>query len=257
MKRLLLVDGSNMVMRAAFGGELTPADAVPIATGLIRRAARQVGASHLIIALDSSAPSWRKVEFPEYKANRSVDTDPWLRAAHEHWLRLGWYVEEVAGFEADDVIATLAQRAKPHGAVTVLSNDSDLLSLTSIGIEILKPMNGGLFTTVSPSGICIKYDIASPRLLTDYKALTGDKGDNIPGVPGIGPVKAARMLRAYGSLEATIAAGTTARCKDSSLVQQHAATALRAFKLVSLSFDAPILPVKPHDCQFQEVRPNA
>jgi len=129
MNRLLLVDGSNMVMRAAFGGELTPADAVPIATGLIRRAARQVGASHLIVALDSSAPSWRKLEFPEYKANRTVDTDPWLRAAHEHWLRMGWYVEECAGFEADDVIASLALRAKPACPVTVLSNDSDLLTV--------------------------------------------------------------------------------------------------------------------------------
>jgi DNA polymerase-1 len=257
MNRLLLVDGSNMMMRAAFGGELTPTDALPIATGLIRRAARQAGASHMIVALDSSAPSWRKLEFPDYKANRSVDTDPWLRAAYEHWLRLGWYVEDVAGFEADDVIATLAKRAAVVCPVSVLSNDSDLLSLTDVqGVEVLKPMNGGVFSPVSAQGVCIKYDLKSPALLTDYKALTGEKGDNIPGVPGIGPVKAARLLRKHLNLEMIIACGLEGACKESKLVAEHREVAERAFRLVSLRFDAPISPVKPHDCRFQEGGPN-
>lgn len=244
-------------MRAAFGGDVSPADAVPIATGLIRRAARQVEASHLIVALDSSVPSWRKLEFPEYKANRRVDTDPWLRAAHEHWLRLGWYVEECAGFEADDVIASLAKRAQPASPVMALSNDSDLLSLTSLGIEILKPMNGGRFEEVTHGQVCRKYNVQDAIFLTDFKAMTGEKGDNIPGVPGIGPVYAAALLQAYGNLGMIIMNGLAAKCRHSALVAEHKTTAELAFKLVSLSFDAPILPVKPHDCRFLESRPNA
>lgn len=251
MKKLLLVDGSNMVMRAAFGGEKSPADAVPIATGLVRRAALQVEASHLIIALDSSMPSWRKMVFPEYKANRTVDTSPWLDAAHQHWLRMGWYVEECGGFEADDIMATLAKRALAVCPVVVLSGDSDLLSLTeNQGVTVLKPMNGGTFSPVSAQGVCIKYDLKSPALLTDYKSMTGEKGDNIPGVPGIGPVKAARLLRSAPGLGAIIVDGLNGRCKDSKLVAEHQETARRAFELLSLRFDAPILPVKPHDCRF-------
>jgi 5'-3' exonuclease len=252
VKKLLLVDGSNLVMRAAFGGEISPAQAVPVATGMIKRAALQVGASHMLVALDSSAPSWRKLEFPDYKAHRTGDTGPWLKAAHEHWLRLGWYVEECAGFEADDVIATLAKRAMPVCPVVAVSNDSDLLSLTDFqGVSVLRPTNGGTFALMSAQEVCVKYDLKAPIFLTDYKALTGEKGDNIPGVPGIGPVKAARLLQKYLNLGMIILCGMRGDCKESVVVARHRAAAERAFRLVSLRFDAPVLPVKPHDCIFK------
>lgn len=121
MKKLMLVDGSNVVMRAAFGGDLSPERAVPIATGLVERAVRQAGASHLIVALDSPGTSWRRVEYPEYKADRTVNTEAWLQAAHRAWTRLGWRVEAWNDLEADDIIATLATRAHKHVAVVVVS----------------------------------------------------------------------------------------------------------------------------------------
>lgn len=259
MKRLLLVDGSNMIMRAAFGGDVTPEQSVPIARGLIRRAARQADASHMIVAMDSEAPSWRKEIFPDYKADRTRDTGPWLRAAHEHWSRIGWYVEECAGFEADDVIATLAKRAMAFCPVTVLSSDSDLLTLTeNQGVTVLKPMDGGLFAPVTAQGVCIKYDLKSPAVLTDYKAMVGEKSDNVPGVPGIGPVKAARLLRKHFNLPLIISAGAKGECKEAALVAEHREKAELAFRLISLRFDAPTPQVKPNDCFFRtEDRPNA
>jgi DNA polymerase-1 len=248
MTRLLLVDGSNIVMRAAYGGQIEPKEAARTATGMIRRASLQARASHLVIAIDSAAPSWRKQEFPDYKANRSLDTTPWIRAGQEAWARAGWMVEECAGYEADDVIATLSKRAQAVSQVTVCSGDSDVLSLTANGVEILRPVNGGVFMFMTKAEVCIKYDIPAPELLTDYKAMVGEANDGVPGVPGIGPVKAARLISQYGPLEAILSAGAERRCKDSLKVAENATVAKRAFRLVSLSFDAPIIPVKPSDC---------
>lgn len=260
--KLLLVDGSNLMMRAAFGGEVRPADASPVAAGMIRRAVKQIAATHLVVAIDSPQPSWRKELFPDYKAQRETDTTAWILSGFQHFTRLGWYVLDHGGFEADDIIATLARRAlaakkaegrmqNEEGEVWVLSGDSDVLPLIDEGVKVLRPMNGGVFSPVSAQGVCIKYDIKSPTLLTDYKAMTGEKGDNVPGVPGIGPVKAARLLRSYGNLGMTILAGETAKCKESQKVHEHRAAAEFAFKLLSLSYDAPIPPIKPSECFFQ------
>jgi DNA polymerase-1 len=244
---LLLVDGSNMIMRAAFGGDIEPERAVPIATGLILRAARQVQASHLILALDSPGPSWRKQADPTYKANRTRDTAPWLQAAFEGWTRAGFYVEAVEGFEADDILATLAARARQH-RVKVLSGDSDLVPLLDLDATLLRPVNGGVFEEVTRAEAREKWNIAAPSLLVDLKAMTGETGDNIAGVPGIGPVKAAKLIAAYGSLDGTIEAGRAEQCKESKTVFAHQIAARQAFKLLTLRQDVPIMPVKPSSC---------
>jgi DNA polymerase-1 len=252
--KLLLVDGSNLVMRAAFGGDIEPRIAVPIATGLIHKAARQCAASHLIVALDvPGAPSWRKQKLPTYKAHRTRDTAPWFLAAHEEWSgRLKWFVEGVDLFEADDVIATIALRAKGRAEVVICSGDSDLLPLTAHGFAVLKPENGGKFKTVQAADVCAKYQIASPDLLRDLKALTGEDGDNIPGVPGIGPVKAGKLLQTYRDFAGVMGAAQPPKSTDKDLlkVAEHAAAAHLAYELIGLRTDADVLPVKPSDCRY-------
>lgn len=125
--RLLIVDGSNVVMRAAFGGDVAPRQAVPVASGMIERAARECEATHLVVALDCPGePSWRRVFYPEYKANRTCETAEWITAAWREWSQAGWYVENQAGFEADDIIATVAVRARERAEVFIYSSDSDL-----------------------------------------------------------------------------------------------------------------------------------
>jgi DNA polymerase I len=249
MKKLLLVDGSNIVMRAAFGGDIEPERSVVIATGLIHRAIRQSEASHLIVAMDADAPSWRKLEFPEYKADRTLDTSPWLHAAHESWLRLGWYIEECGGFEADDVIATIADRASKVSEVVAVSNDSDILALADIGIKILRPENGGTFKLFHAMDVCTKYKLRFAGQLTDYKAMTGESSDNVPGVPGIGPKRASDLLRAHDNLTEIISWGATqGACKYSKQVYECREAALLALRLVTLRKDAPISPIKPANC---------
>lgn len=250
---LLIVDGSNLVMRSALGGELPPHVAVGTATGLVERAARQAGATHLVVALDSPAgvPSWRKERYPDYKANRTTDTTPWLQAVYAHWVeRKRWWVEECSRFEADDIIATLARRIVGRCTVTVLSGDSDLLPLTAEGIQILKPVNGGRFEFVTAAQVCTKYTIAAPDLLVDLKSMTGESGDNVPGVDGIGPVRAHQLLAAYGRLDGVIAAGVAGKCKHSIRVAAAADTVHLARELVTLNTDAPVLPIKPSTCAF-------
>jgi DNA polymerase-1 len=249
MKKLLLVDGSNIVMRAAFGGDIEPERAVQIATGLVERAIRQSEASHMIVAMDANLPSWRKVEFPEYKSDRTLDTSPWLHAAHESWLRMGWYIEECGGFEADDVIATVADRASRISEVVAVSNDSDILALADIGVKILRPENGGTFCLWHAMDVCKKYNLRFAGQLTDFKAMCGEKGDCVPGVPGIGPVRASALLRAHESLDEIISWGAgKSACKYSRQVYECREVALRAQRLVTLRKDAPIVPIKPTNC---------
>jgi 5'-3' exonuclease len=248
MKKLLLVDGSNIVMRAAFGGDIEPERAVQIATGMVERAVRQSEASHMIIAMDANVPSWRKLEYPDYKADRTLDTSPWLHLAYGHWSRIGWYVEECGGFEADDIIATIAARA-PTGTIVVVSNDSDILSLVNTQVEVLRPQNGGTFGQWFANDVCKKFSIRFVRQLTDYKAMCGESGDNVPGVPGIGPIRASKLLSQYNGLNEIISAGGLSGAdKYERQVYECREVALRALRLVTLRKDAPIVPIKPANC---------
>ena len=242
-------------MRCALGGELPPADAVKIATCMINLAARRLGATHLICALDfPGVPTWRKKLYPEYKANRTTDTAPWLEAAGEAWVQRGWRVAAVPGFEADDVIATLAARASVHAnaAVLVLSGDSDLLPLLDWNIAVIRLKNGGIIEAASPASVRAKYGVEAPKRLMDFKALAGEAGDNVPGVEGVGPVRARQLLAAYGDLEGVIAAGMKNTCKYSIKVAASAAAARLSLQLVSLRFDVPVEPIAPKTCAFQE-----
>jgi DNA polymerase-1 len=249
--KLLLVDGSNITMRAAFGGDIEPERATQIATGIIERLIRQTQATHMVVAMDSSAPSWRKALFPDYKAHRN-DTTPWIARSFEEWTLRGWYVDECAGYEADDIIATLAKRADGRDVI-VVSNDSDLLALAGMA-KILRPQNGGVFEEFTVDHVKAKFGIESPSQLPDYKALVGEPGDNIPGVRGIGPKKAARLLCDWGSLESIITVGSSPTCddKEAKLVAEQQATARLALKLAGLRFDALLTIMKLGDCKLRQ-----
>jgi 5'-3' exonuclease len=250
---LLLVDASNLLMRCAFGGDVPPEESTPTAIGMIDRAARELGATHLVCAFDyPDAPSWRKLEFPAYKAHRTRDTSLWLIHGAAACSSNGWCVEHAPGFEADDVIATIALRVADRAPVVVCSGDSDLLGLAAHrNITVARPLTGGEFQRFIASDVCEKYQIPAAHLLFDYKAMVGESGDNVPGVPGIGPKKAAALLHKLGSLEHIIHAGRGGYNKDSELVALHAPEAMRALRLVSLRPDAPVAPIQPSRCALR------
>lgn len=250
--KLLLVDGSNILLRCAFGGDIPPERSTPTAMGMIDRAARELEATHLVIALDyTDGPSWRKLEYSDYKAHRTVSTAAWLVHGAGEMSKRGWSVQLSSGFEADDIIATLASRAVERAAVVVYSNDSDMLALATDNIQVARPVNGGGLRVFSAADVCSEYEIPVAHALYDFKAMVGESGDNIPGVPGIGPKRAVSLLRKFGDLEKIIVAGSGGYDKHSELVATHADAARRALRLVTLRTDVPIPPITPGTCVFR------
>lgn len=243
---VLLVDGTNLVMRASYGGETPAAHAVDGASRLVARACGVVKATHLIIAFDAEAPSWRKALLPTYKAHRTTSTHEFSRAAHEDFARKGWTCVAVEGFEADDVLATLAHRQRDRAVIC--SSDSDLLACIRPGVTVLRPLAGGSFETWGPEQVLAKYGV-TPEQLADYKALTGEPGDNIAGVRGIGAKRAGLLLRTHGSLERLLAAEVPDSSNEAARVRNEGReAALAARTLTTLRIDAPVPPISRRRC---------
>lgn len=247
MRRLLLVDGGNILIRCAFGGSIEPQRSTPVAVGMIERAIKDVEASHVIIAADCSrADSWRRAEYPEYKADRTRDTGPWMLAGAAAFRERGWIVKGAATFEADDVIATLAVRAVDRMVVVVLSNDSDLLPLCTLpNCLVVRP--GKDHELVTEADVFQKFGV-KPGQLADYKALVGEPGDHVPGVPGIGAKRAAKMLSRWPNLDAIIQVGKDFGNPDATIVARYEDEARRALRLVKLRLDVPLPPINPSEC---------
>ena len=178
-----------------------------VATTLDRlERAREAARSERIIVAFDAPTSWRKVKYPPYKANRSPErTARWSeRLRQAIGERFACY--RAADHEADDVIATLVARAGAHAhRVDVLSSDSDLLALAEAASVYQYGAKGeATFVARSAAWVCAKYGIREIGLLAEYKALVGEQGEGLPGIAGIGPVKARKLLHDHGTLERLI-----------------------------------------------------
>jgi DNA polymerase-1 len=162
--------------------------------------------SHLGIAFDLGAPTLRTDSFCDYKANRE-EMPPDLRASIPYIIKIieGFNIPiyAVEGFEADDVIGTLAKKAEKAGYLTyMMTPDKDFGQLVSDNIYIYKPAKfGDPAMVMGPKEVCEKYGINTPEQLIDILGLWGDAADNIPGIPGIGEKTAAKFIQQYGSME--------------------------------------------------------
>lgn len=249
---VLLVDGTNLVMRAAYGGEIAADVAVETAARLIVRASRMVHATHQIVAFDPAPPSWRRQLDPSYKAHRTTETHAYSRAALERFQSIGWQSLMVPGFEADDVLATLAARAV--GQTVLCSGDSDLLACIRPGVTALRPIPGGKFEVWDVAQVEAKYGV-TPEQLADYKALTGEPGDNITGVRGIGPKKAAALLQLHGSLDRLLAAEIPDSSNEAARVRNEGRDIVRAARrLTTLRTDVPLPPIARSACRLSVER---
>ncbi|TFU18044.1 DNA polymerase I [Thermus tengchongensis] len=203
--RLLLVDGHHLAYRTFFAlkglttsrGE--PVQAVYGFAKSLLKALKEDGDA-VIVVFDAKAPSFRHEAYEGYKAGRAPTPEDFprqLALIKELVDLLGLTRLEVPGFEADDVLATLAKKAEREGyEVRILTADRDLYQLLSDRISILHP-EGYLIT---PEWLWQKYGLR-PEQWVDYRALAGDPSDNIPGVKGIGEKTAAKLIREWGSLE--------------------------------------------------------
>jgi DNA polymerase I len=160
--------------------------------------------SHFAVVLDSRTPTFRHEKYEEYKATREKtpeDLKNEIPVIEEILDKLGVPTLRVDGYEADDVMATLALRAKAGDRPCfVVSGDKDLLQLVDGPVTVLKPESGGGFTELDRDGVVEAWGV-TPEQILDYLALVGDSSDNVPGVKGIGAKTAAKLLGEYATLD--------------------------------------------------------
>ena len=160
--------------------------------------------THLAVAFDPHGPTFRSEAFPEYKAQRE-ETPEDIRAAvpiiKQILGSMNIPVIQVDGFEADDVIGTLAKKAGSIGIETyMLTPDKDYGQLVTNNVFIYRPRHGGGYETLDEKGVCEKYGISSTSQVVDLLALMGDSADNFPGCPGVGEKTAVKLINEFGSV---------------------------------------------------------
>ncbi len=216
MPTLTLIDGSGFVFRAFHAiphlstTKGQPTNAVYGFTTMLLKALREHGPTHAALVLDASRKSFRTELDPTYKAQRPEAPDELVRQfplVREVARALDVPVFEEAGVEADDVIATLARRARAQGfEVVVVTGDKDFAQLVGEGIALYDPMAeaAGRGGWTHAADVERKLGVR-PDQVVELMALTGDKIDNVPGVPGVGEVTAAALVRHFGTVEAMLA----------------------------------------------------
>ncbi|MFJ7177838.1 DNA polymerase I [Streptomyces massasporeus] len=209
--RLMLMDGHSLAYRAFFA---LPAENFTTATGqptnaiygfasMLANTLRDEAPTHFAVAFDVSRKTWRSQEFTEYKANRSKTPDEFkgqVELIGELLDAMGAQRFAVDGFEADDVIATLATQAEAEGfEVLIVTGDRDSFQLVSEHTTVLYPTKGvSELTRFTPEKVFEKYGL-TPAQYPDFAALRGDPSDNLPGIPGVGEKTAAKWINQFGS----------------------------------------------------------
>lgn len=213
--RLLAIDGYSLAFRAFFA--ITPMTAngqeVNALFGFLRMLARvtsTVQPTHLVVALDAMGPTFRDLRYHEYKGGRAETPEAlreqlgMLRGVLDA-LTIRWV--EVPGYEADDILATLATRAEEAGlATTIVTGDRDSLQLVhDPWVEVLLTRQGVTdLARMDEAAVEARFGVR-PEHYRDFAVLRGDKSDNLPGVAGIGEKTAARLLGSYGSIDGILA----------------------------------------------------
>jgi DNA polymerase-1 len=195
----------------------------------------------LLVAYEGAGPGFRAEVYPEYKANRSempVDLQVQLPVIRRVFEAFGVPIVESDGFEADDVIATIARRGAEAGYdVTILTADKDARQLLGPHVRIINLRDNKVIDEAA-----LKADWGTtPAQVVDYLALTGDSVDNVPGVPGIGPKGASELLRKFGDLETLLSrVDEVSGAKRQQNLRENAEVARRAYTLVTLREDVPL-----------------
>lgn len=245
MSRTLAVDAHSLMFRAFFASQRidgSPGASMRAVLIMLAGAIRRVDPHYVIAARDLSEPTFRHKLDGQYKASREP-TPPELREfipmALQQLQAIGIPVIESPGFEADDILATLAYKLKSNHRLFVLSSDRDLVGLVRPGVDLLLMQSGGKQKLVGYENAHELFGV-SPDLVAEYKALVGDSSDNIPGVQGIGPKTALQLLERYGGLEAIIEAREDLSGKASVLKDEEAVRSARlCHRLAELNTQAP------------------
>jgi DNA polymerase-1 len=251
--RLFLVDAFNLIFRAYHARQRTGAppmrtsrgtstEAVYIFHNMLKKLERQYQPEALAVAYECAGPTFRDGMYAEYKANRT-ETPPELVEQFPVIERLLGAMRipvlSAPGFEADDVIGTMARRAAGAGFdVTIVTSDKDMLQLVGPGVAVMDPMKDD---TVYDSGKVREYKGVAPERIPDLLALVGDSVDNIPGAPGVGDKGAVALIEQFGGVEEILArAGEVSRKAYRESLQNNAEQVRLSLRLATIDCDAPL-----------------
>ncbi len=249
--RLLLLDGHSLAYRAFFALPIEnfstvtgqPTNAVYGFTAMLINVLRDEKPTHLAVAFDRGEPTFRHEQYVEYKANRRETPEDFrsqLSLIFEVLDALGVRRLSAAGYEADDLIATLATQAAAESMdVLIVSGDRDVLQLVSDRVTVLMTRRGITeMTRFTPETVTKKYGL-TPAQYPDFAALRGDPSDNLPGIPGVGEKTATKWIAEFGSLAALVDRVDEVKGKAGDALREHLAGVLRNRQLTALLTDMP------------------
>ena len=252
-KRLFLLDAYALVYRAHFAFTKTPRinskginTSVPFGfTNTLLEVLTKQKPTHIGVAFDTSAKTFRDQIYKEYKANRQEtpeDIRYGVPKVKEIIRGFNIPVLELDGFEADDIIGTLAKEAEKLGfEVFMMTPDKDFGQLVTEHIHLYKPAYmGNAVDIMGPKEVCEKWDIDNVSQVIDILGLQGDSSDNIPGIPGFGPKTAAELIKKYGSIENIIKHSHELKGKQKERVEEFGEQALLSKTLATISLDVPV-----------------
>ena len=268
MARLLLVDGHSLIHRAFFALPTLSADGVPTGAvygflNMLFKLLDREDPDELLIIFDTPAPTFRHERFEEYKAQRPGTPDELvvqLALLREILEAMGMAMLAIDGYEADDLIGTVAQeRGAQEHDVVIVTGDRDVLQLLAPGVRVLLTKRGiQEMDEYNPQRLEEQYGL-TPKQFIDLKGLMGDSSDNIPGVPGIGEKRALALLKSFESIEGALAnidAITPPSVRKSLL--EYGEQAKLSRELATIKCDVPLqpgaLPDKVMDPDWDRVR---
>ncbi|MFZ1671459.1 MAG: 5'-3' exonuclease H3TH domain-containing protein, partial [Candidatus Nanopelagicales bacterium] len=256
--RLLLVDGHSLAYRAFFALPVEnfstttgqPTNAVYGFTSMLINTLRDEAPTHIGVAFDVSRTTFRTEVFPEYKANRSASPQEFkgqVALIREVLDAMDVISLAIDGYEADDLLATLATAATDEGFdVLILTGDRDAFQLVNDHVTVLYPKRGvSDLARMGPAQVEERYGL-TPTQYPDFAALRGDPSDNLPNIAGVGEKTAAKWIREYGSLKELLAQADSVKGKVGDALRDHLDQVATNRELTELIRDVP-LEVSPDD----------
>ena len=252
-KKLILLDAYALIYRAHFAFIKNPrinskglnTSAILGFCNSLLEVVNKFDPSHLAVVFDPPGGSDREGVFADYKANRQEMPED-IRNAIPYIFELlkamNIRIEMEQGYEADDVIGTLAKQAEKKGFTTyMMTPDKDFGQLVSENIFIYKPgRSGNPSEVLGPEEVCAKFEVENPLQVIDILGLWGDAVDNIPGVPGVGEKTAKKLISAYGSIETLIENTADLKGKLKENVENFAEQAILSKQLATIILDCPV-----------------
>ena len=246
---LFLIDGSSQMYRAyhAFRGrglsnqEGHTTHAVYVFVTMLRKLINDHHPAYLAASFDLAGPTFRDQIVSDYKATRTAmpdDLQEQINWVHEACEAMGVPIVTARGYEADDVIGTIAKRASAREfEVAIVSIDKDFFQLVHDGVRVYDPREEGVW--FDEQGVVEKFGV-KPAQVVDVLALVGDTSDNVAGVPGIGKKGAVDLITQYGSLDALLERTAELKPKPREALTTHRADALQSRELVTIRTDVPV-----------------